>query len=72
MDLAKPGDIKYCCNPNALSTFTEYLLDYGSPETRQVGERLIQDVLQGMDEKQRAVSEKLLESVRAGKRDVYI
>jgi 2-iminoacetate synthase len=31
MDLAKPGDIKHHCDPNALSTFEEYLLDYGSP-----------------------------------------
>ena len=34
MDLAKPGDIKHHCDPNALSTFQEYLLDYGSAETR--------------------------------------
>ena len=41
MDLAKPGDIKHHCDPNALSTFEEYLLDYGSEETRAVGEALI-------------------------------
>ena len=72
MDLAKPGDIKYRCDPNALSTFMEYLLDYASPQTQQVGETLIRNVLQGMDEKQRATSSKLIEKVRAGKRDVYI
>ena len=33
MDLAKPGEIKHHCDPNALSTFLEYLVDYGSPET---------------------------------------
>ena len=43
MDLAKPGEIKYHCDPNALSTLLEYLDDYGSPETRAVGERLIAD-----------------------------
>jgi 2-iminoacetate synthase len=31
MDLAKPGEIKYHCQPNALSTFLEYLHDYASP-----------------------------------------
>jgi len=72
MDLAKPGEIKYRCDPNALSTFMEYLLDYASPQTRDVGEKLVQNVLQGMDEKQRATSTKLIQQVRAGKRDVYI
>ena len=33
MDVAKPGAIKYHCEPNALSTFTEYLEDYASPAT---------------------------------------
>ena len=28
MDIAKPGEIKYHCHPNALSTFQEYLCDY--------------------------------------------
>ncbi|MBM4046432.1 MAG: [FeFe] hydrogenase H-cluster radical SAM maturase HydG [Planctomycetes bacterium] len=72
MDLAKPGEIKYRCDPNALSTFMEYLLDYASPQTREAGEKLVQTVLHDMDEKQRATSTKLIERVREGKRDVYI
>jgi 2-iminoacetate synthase len=72
MDLAKPGEIKYRCDPNALSTFMEYLLDYASPPTREVGEKLVRSVLKGMDAKQRATSSRLIEQVRAGKRDVYI
>ena len=43
MDLAKPGDIKHHCDPNALSTFLEYLLDYGSAETRAIGETADRD-----------------------------
>ena len=39
MDLAKPGEIKQHCDPNGLSTFVEYLMDYASQETRAVGER---------------------------------
>ncbi len=35
MDLAKPGEIKHHCDPNALSTFEEYLLDYASEPTRE-------------------------------------
>jgi 2-iminoacetate synthase len=37
MDLAKPGEIKHHCDPNALSTFLEYLIDYGSESTKEVG-----------------------------------
>lgn len=70
MDLAKPGDIKYHCDPNALSTFEEYLLDYGSAATRAVGEKLITNTLASMEPKQRAISQKLVDQVRAGKRDV--
>jgi len=72
MELAKPGQIKYRCDPNALSTFMEYLLDYATPGTRQVGERLVETVLKDMDDKQRRISTKLLDRVRAGERDVYI
>ena len=70
MDLAKPGQIKYHCDPNALSTFEEYLLDYGSPETVAVGEKLITETLDHMDSRQRSVSERLLAQVRGGARDV--
>lgn len=69
MDLAKPGDIKYHCDPNALSTFQEYLLDYASPATRATGESLIARTLSGMTPRQRAVSEDLISQVKAGQRD---
>jgi 2-iminoacetate synthase len=71
MDVAKPGEIKYHCDPNALSTFLEYLLDYASPATREAGEKLIRDTLAAMNPLQRSVSEGLLADVRAGKRDVF-
>ena len=71
MELAKPGQIKYHCEPNALSSFMEYLFDYASPETRSVGEKLVVDVLADMDEEQRRISSTLIEKVRAGYRDVY-
>ena len=71
MDLAKPGEIKHHCDPNGLSTFQEYLLDYASAETRSVGERLIVSTLERMDAGARQTAEKLLVQVRAGKRDVF-
>lgn len=71
MDLAKPGDIKAHCDPNALSTFQEYLEDYASPETKKAGEQLIAETLGRMNENHRARSEAMLAKVREGKRDVY-
>jgi len=71
MDLAKPGEIKNHCDPNALSTFLEYLLDYASPETRAVGEQCVAKSLAAMTPEQRGVSERMLRDVRAGKRDVF-
>lgn len=71
MDLAKPGEIKEHCDPNALSTFLEYLMDYATLETRQEGEKLIAQVLPAMNDKQQNISRKMLDRVRAGKRDVF-
>jgi 2-iminoacetate synthase len=71
MDLAKPGEIKMHCDPNGLSTFLEYLLDYSNAETKAIGEKLITDSLAGMSDFARNRSEKLLARVRGGERDVY-
>jgi 2-iminoacetate synthase len=72
MDLAKPGDIKDHCLPNALSTFEEYLQDYASPATVATGERLIQIRLGEMDPKARGMAEFMLNDVRGGHRDVFV
>jgi 2-iminoacetate synthase len=72
MDLAKPGEIKYHCHPNALSTFLEYLRDYAGPRTRTAGEQLISIELDHMDAQQTASTEPMLASVRSGERDVFI
>lgn len=71
MDLAKPGLIKEHCDPNALSTFAEYLIDYASPQTRVMGESLIAKALEEMEPTPRGRAEKLLAAVRSGKRDAY-
>jgi len=72
MDLAKPGEIRRHCDPNALGTFLEYLTDYASPETRAEGEALIARIVteQGADERSHA--ERMLQAIRAGKRDVFV
>ncbi len=72
MDLAKPGEIKSHCAPNALSTFQEYLADYASPATRAEGQRLIQTTLSRMAPAERRVASHLLDVVRQGRRDVLV
>ena len=72
MDLAKPGEIKYHCHPNALSTFQEYLCDYAGPVTKSAGENLISIELQHMDGQQTACALPMLNKVRGGERDVFI
>ena len=41
MALAKSGQISNCCQPNALMTLKEYLLDYADDETKAVGDAVI-------------------------------
>ena len=71
MDLAKPGDIRLHCAPNALSSFKEYLQNYASPETVKVGNQLILDSIAGMDGLAKKRAEKLVKRVATGKDDVY-
>ena len=56
MSLCKSGQIQNCCQPNALMTLKEYLTDYASPETKEVGEKLILKELEQIpNEKVRAI-----------------
>ncbi|MEI7430217.1 MAG: [FeFe] hydrogenase H-cluster radical SAM maturase HydG [Betaproteobacteria bacterium] len=71
MDLAKPGLIKLKCDPNAVTTFQEYLIDYASESARCAGEKSIDLELCGMSDKARKASERMLAKIRAGKRDVF-
>ncbi|MDR0563913.1 MAG: [FeFe] hydrogenase H-cluster radical SAM maturase HydG [Azoarcus sp.] len=71
MDLAKPGDIKQHCDPNAASTFQEYLMDYGDEETCAIGERAIEDFISNMDAAPARYSRIMVSKVKQGKRDVY-
>jgi 2-iminoacetate synthase len=45
MELCKNGQILNCCHPNALMTLTEYLVDYASEETKEVGFQMIDEEL---------------------------
>ncbi|SFX31658.1 [FeFe] hydrogenase H-cluster radical SAM maturase HydG [Ruminococcus sp. XPD3002] len=71
MALCKVGQIQNCCHPNALMTLQEYLVDYASPETREVGEALIAREIKNVpDEKRRARAIEYLDEIKnGGKRD---
>ena len=70
MSLLKSGQIGNCCHPNALMTLKEYLEDYASPETRQLGDRLIEkEIVNVPNEKARETVRRYLKEIEAGKRD---
>ena len=71
MDLARPGDIRRHCDPNAAATFAEYLCDYAGDETRRLGLRAIEDQIAMMDAEAARISRRLLARVMAGERDVF-
>lgn len=67
MSLCKNGQIQNCCHPNALMTLKEYLMDYASPATKALGDKLIeQEVFNVPNEKARAV---VLENLRLIEQD---
>ena len=71
MSLCKSGQIQNCCHPNALMTLEEYLVDYASPETREIGEKVIEkELLNIPKEKVRQIAAKYIEEIKTeGKRD---
>ncbi|MBP3361870.1 MAG: [FeFe] hydrogenase H-cluster radical SAM maturase HydG [Clostridia bacterium] len=70
MSLCKSGQIQNCCHPNALMTLKEYLMDYASPETREIGEKLIEKELENIPkEKVRLVCSDNLNKISDGLRD---
>ncbi len=70
MSLCKAGHIQNCCHPNALMTLKEFLMDYASPETREIGEKLIaEEVYNVPKEKVREICKENLVNIENGKRD---
>jgi len=63
MSLCKSGQIQNCCHPNALMTLKEYLTDYASPATKEIGDALIEKELDTIpNEKVRKI---VMENLRA-------
>ena len=73
MEFSVPGFIKNYCTPNGLLTLQEYLIDYASNETQQIGEQLIEQELEKMSSETAAnnVRQKLVEIISNSQRDLY-
>ena len=70
MSLCKAGQIQNCCHPNALMTLKEFLMDYASPETREIGEKIIEEELSNIPkDKVREICKENLVNIANGKRD---
>lgn len=70
MSLCKSGQIQNCCHPNALMTLKEFLEDYASPQTQQIGNTLIEKELQNIpNEKVRQTAADYIREIKNGKRD---
>ncbi|MBR2371668.1 MAG: [Clostridia bacterium] len=70
MSLCKSGQIHNCCLPNALMTLQEYLQDYASDETKEVGTKLIEKELNSIpNEKVKQIVTDRLQKIANGERD---
>ena len=70
MHLLKTGQIANICQPNALMTLKEFLMDYASEETHKKGDEIIAKRLAMIpNEKVRAITEEHLAEIEAGNRD---
>ena len=70
MELLKSRQIINCCHPNALITLKEFLEDYASPETKEIGEKLITEELKKIsNETVRKKAAEYIKNIQNGERD---
>ena len=72
MQLAKSGDIGLICEPNALMTLTEYIMDYGDKELMGLGLQFVWEHAETI--KNQTVKDKLKDNINKiinGERDLF-
>ena len=70
MALCKSKQISNCCHPNALMTLKEYLEDYASEETKEIGAKLIAKELENIPNlKVRQKATEYIDNIVNGERD---
>ena len=71
MALAKAGQIHNVCQPNALLTFKEFLIDYADDEMKELGQKVIEKGLLDIPkESAREAAKEKLRRIEAGERDL--
>ena len=73
MSLCKSGQILNCCHPNALMTLTEFLVDYASERTKDVGYKLVaQELTKVPNNKVRTLALQHIEDIKhSNRRDFH-
>lgn len=73
MSLAKSGNIKNVCLPNALMTLCEYMMDYGDDSFRQQADALIEkNIPRIKSDPMRELTRENIEKIKSGERDLFV
>ncbi|GHV49699.1 [FeFe] hydrogenase H-cluster radical SAM maturase HydG [Synergistales bacterium] len=73
MSLAKSGNIKNVCLPNALMTLCEYMMDYGDDDFRKQADALIgKNIPKIANEKMRELTTENIKKIKLGERDLFV
>ncbi|MDD4529649.1 MAG: [FeFe] hydrogenase H-cluster radical SAM maturase HydG, partial [Bacteroidales bacterium] len=57
--------------PNAMFTFQEYLEDFASPKTKELGLKVIQEHINNVRTEQQKKVKDNLDAIHQGQRDIY-
>ena len=70
MSLAKSGNIKYVCEPNALMTLLEFTLDYGDEELYKKSLEIIDKEVENIEREDiKSLTKESMEKMKKGQRD---
>ena len=73
MSLAKSGNIKYVCEPNALMTLLEFTLDYGDEELYKKSLEIIDKEVENIEREDiKSLTKESKEKKKKGQRDFYL
>ena len=73
MSLAKSGNIKYVCEPNALMTLLEFTLDYGDEELYKKSLEIIDKEVENIEREDiKSLTKESREKMKKGQRDFYL
>ena len=73
MALAKSGNIKYVCEPNAIMTLLEFTLDYGDKELYDKAQEIINAEVENIPREDiKNMTKANLEKMKKGERDFYL